>query len=185
MLKKWIAHSSVCSFYSLWNLEGHLRHWGLNRCSTTFHLHRNLFNGPIWSRRDLVNPATLPNILDPLQTPVEPKWTRNIRAVFLFAPIDNEHSQAGSSFLTSLRITQTGESVITERRMASRGPKVGSTSPSAIPFWNVPERDEDHEWMCQFLEFNFTCIDFPEGLVTTLKKYLLGGIVVKSVLLFW
>lgn len=38
----------------------------------------------------------------------------------------------------SLRITQTGESVITVRRMASRGPKVGSTSPSAIPFWKVP-----------------------------------------------
>ena len=45
--------------------------------------------------------------------------------------------------LTSLRITQTGESVNTERRMASRGPNVGSTSPSAIPFWNVPGTHED------------------------------------------
>lgn len=46
---------------------------------------------------------------------------------------------------TSLRITQTGESVNTERRMASRGPKDGSTSPSAIPFWKVPGIDEDLE----------------------------------------
>lgn len=47
--------------------------------------------------------------------------------------------------LTSLRITQTGESVNTERRMASRGPKDGSTSPSAIPFWKVPGTEEDPE----------------------------------------
>lgn len=45
--------------------------------------------------------------------------------------------------LTSLRMTQTGQSVITERRRASRGPKVGSTSPSAIPFWNIPGRKEE------------------------------------------
>lgn len=45
--------------------------------------------------------------------------------------------------LTSLRITHTGESVITVRRTASRGPNVGSTSPSAIPFWKVPATDED------------------------------------------
>lgn len=34
---------------------------------------------------------------------------------------------------TSLRITHTGESVWMERRSASRGPKAGSTSPSATP----------------------------------------------------
>lgn len=33
----------------------------------------------------------------------------------------------------SLRITHTGESVWMERRSASRGPKAGSTSPSATP----------------------------------------------------
>lgn len=46
--------------------------------------------------------------------------------------------------LTSLRITQTGESVSTESRMTSRGPKVGSTSPSEIPFWKVPGEDKVH-----------------------------------------
>ena len=42
---------------------------------------------------------------------------------------------------TSLRMTQTGESVSIESLKASRGPKEGSTSPSAIPFWNFPERE--------------------------------------------
>lgn len=45
---------------------------------------------------------------------------------------------------TSLRMTHTGESVRTESRRASSGPKEASTSPSTIPFSNFPEGRHQH-----------------------------------------
>lgn len=63
-------------------------------------------------------------------------------------PLDSRplHSKKQrTSSPTSLRMIQTGESLMTLRRMASKGPKVGSTSPSAMPFWNIPERRRHSE----------------------------------------
>lgn len=74
------------------------------------------------------------------ERPQQPSWTSK-------TPLEDQLTMwwISACGLTSLRITQTGESVITERRMASRGPNVGSTSPSAIPFWNVPGSGRD-QW---------------------------------------
>lgn len=50
-------------------------------------------------------------------------------------PVHPQKPSAYSAFFRkiSLRMTHTGESVWMERRRASRGPKAGSTSPSATP----------------------------------------------------